>query len=377
MNHWKRSTLAITTALLAWLGTLSSNPALGQETHAVSELFRAESNQSKSAKEAPAVLIRPSVADPNHINECVIEITEIPNSDSEIALRLMVPDSVQRIEVIPNRGAAATRNFRLRLDQGSPQEQSRFDIPKMQPTSLSPSAQTQLPLRTAVRPGFKKNPFMDQHVAQLPKPHLASLPSQPEDGKMLQPVFYNNLEQDEVPTVIQADSTTPATDFLTTQVVAQPMVSELPISSAANFLPPIVAGNGSKLTSTQLIGPTTMGVGDIADFTIAVAHPTKQVYRELKVTLTIPEGLNVVILDRQAKFDHATNTLTWSISGLQAREETLIHYRVKSETQGKKQQQISITADKTSTDGCKLTTDVQLRYSTPETPSLQYEPESE
>ena len=104
---------------------------------------------------APSLIVRPSVNLAEHLNNCVVEMIQPDTSKEKVTLRIMVPDSVDVIEVIPNQRAGSTRNFRVKVDLNQPDSHlasSRKNASN--PSALNTSG------GTAIRSEqFKQNPF--------------------------------------------------------------------------------------------------------------------------------------------------------------------------------------------------------------------------
>lgn len=318
----------------------------------------------------PTVVVRPSVAQPNHLNECVFEINEI-KSTNDVSLKVAIPDSVTMIEVVPNRSTNSARSFRIKMEQGVEPEQKS-------PVAASLNQQTQQPrcpvelqplpqhvsstpsvpfdeVPQSFRPGFSKNPFFVQKVAKAQQPIPAQHPvpfQQPTHRLRQTEAHQDNVAREATPTFKQAyrNDTVGVRDFfqrtshsLPVETPPQGNLQELTFEPASqqpqfaySFLPskPIIAA--------QIVGPASVDVGQTADYMVAIVNPMNSINRNLAIELDVPRGLEVVLLDRAADFNGRTRTLYWTVNEIQPGEEVKLNYRVKSIRKGKQLQRVAV-----------------------------------
>lgn len=323
--------------------------------------------------EAPTVIIRPPVDGP--LTGCTLEVKKIgEQSPEEYAVLLQVPDSVKVIEVLPSQDVDSTRNFRLSLDQAPENEGHEIDhrtrtpalnvssgqrVGQRQQYSM-PNSVPQLRPIPAVEPGtpqrqgFQQNPFFKRPSSArrnetatqpiLPESSETTSISDPADVQATQSiqVAYNSTNESSNPVAAVPFA---ADDDLVTE--------RLPAVSSSVL-------NKATLT-TQLSGPLKMELGATGDFIILVANPTHSTVKNVAVTLDLPDGLDVVVLDRQAWIDQEDRTVTWRLPTVISGDEVFIRYRVKATTGGDIQQHISMTTEGRLSDECGFETSVGPR----------------
>ncbi|MFK7766545.1 MAG: hypothetical protein AB8B55_04940 [Mariniblastus sp.] len=152
---------------------------------------------------APTIIVRPSI-DGSALNDCEVEVNKLPGPQNEFALRLMVPDSVTSVELIPNSQRGAERNFRIQMDQTKP------TVGSVAQRNASPSrfASNNVPMSSQIRESANvergsdlkvKNKFGSPRKGYIPNPYFTedlangSLRSRPAQANML--IQNRNIQQ--------------------------------------------------------------------------------------------------------------------------------------------------------------------------------------
>lgn len=97
----------------------------------------------------------------------------------------------------------------------------------------------------------------------------------------------------------------------------------------------------AKLTAT-VDGPVTLNAQQAADFSITVTNPNQTEATGIIVQLSVPAGLKVTVLDREAWFDEANQTISWEINQLGSGQQETIQYRAVGQAIGQQNQKVTI-----------------------------------
>ncbi len=100
----------------------------------------------------------------------------------------------------------------------------------------------------------------------------------------------------------------------------------------------------SKFMS-ELVGSENIAFGQQGDFAVFLANPTSSRCTDIVLTLELPDGFEVGLLDREATIDRHSRTITWRLDSLAAGAEAIIRYRVRSEKLGQQKQRLNVTAN--------------------------------
>ena len=338
----------------------------------------------------PTVVVRPSVAYPDHRNECVVEIGEI-KSTNDVSLKVAIPDSVTMIEVVPNRSSSAARNFRIKMEQGVQPEQetgqhepvNHLPQSEHQTEQHKPVPQTKVASNPTRPPadqdahsirGYSRNPFFekkspkeDTRLAETRQTNTRQTEIQKTETRQTE---ARNPTQFSAPT---AWSTSPTKtkpsrevksfpsqayrsngvgvrDFLRRtshlSLTETPQPEELqelsfePEPQAAQFAHGVLPAR--PVVAAQIVGPASVDIGQTADYMVAIVNPMNSLNEDLEIELDVPKGLKIVLLDRPAEFDKRKRTLNWKLDQIQPGEEVRLQYRVKSIHKGKHRQRVTV-----------------------------------
>ena len=359
-------------------------------------------------QQPPTVVVRPSVADPNHLNECVVEINEI-KSTNDVSLKVAIPDSVTMIEVVPNRSTGSTRSFRIKMEQGAQLEpefpqpapvdqqaqsqtvaqvqkeaQNQF-VPKAPPTQ-----QAQKPSRAPVPKGPPSVPseklsqkpqtsYSNQFVVKKKVAKAAAEPiKQIEQSNPIEQIKQiKRIEQSNpikpIETIQQIETRTESSNHEVKSFPQQPYrndgvgvrdffrrtshstLAETPQPEQLQELSFEPEPKSAKFAhsflptkqviAAQILGPASINIGQTEDYMVAIVNPMDSPNRNLRIELDVPKGLEIVLLDRPAEFNKRKRTLTWDINEIQPGEEVRLQYRVKSVRKGKQLQRIAVRSN--------------------------------
>jgi hypothetical protein len=293
----------------------------------------------------PTVIVRPPVNPTRSLNDLTVDVEKIlTQTGNDYALKLVIPESIKVIELTPVAESATQRNFKIRVDQTGDTSDSmskqQSTPPKLQiPSQFLPAGfkrnTSPNPTHVPNENGFKKNPFyhsfgLDQNTA------------------LLENEVYSNVVQ------ATAEAPTPA--------------PELSVDLTTRKEP-------ATLVVSEMYGPAELGLHANADFVIFVANQNAEPTKDVNVTLNVPNGLDVVLLDRAAKVDAEAGSLSWSFDELAPGEEHFIRYRVKSLSSGLQKQNVRIELENDQSLECDFDTQVIAEGEDSSAPFLPYENE--
>ena len=298
-----------------------------------------------SVSSMPTVIVRPPVNPTRSLNDLTVDVEKIlTQTGNDYALKLVIPESIKVIELTPVAESATQRNFKIRVDQTGDTSDSmskqQSTPPKLQiPSQFLPAGfkrnTSPNPTHVPNENGFKKNPFyhsfcLDQNTA------------------LLENEVYSNVVQ------ATAEAPTPA--------------PELSVDLTTRKEP-------ATLVVSEMYGPAELGLHANADFVIFVANQNAEPTKDVNVTLNVPNGLDVVLLDRAAKVDAEAGSLSWSFDELAPGEEHFIRYRVKSLSSGLQKQNVRIELENDQSLECDFDTQVIAEGEDSSAPFLPYENE--
>ncbi len=97
----------------------------------------------------------------------------------------------------------------------------------------------------------------------------------------------------------------------------------------------------AKLSAT-VDGPVTLTANQEANFSITVTNPNDTEASRIIVQLSVPSGLKVTVLDRDAWFDQENQTISWEINQLASGQQETIQYKAVGNAVGQKNQKVTI-----------------------------------
>ena len=348
-----------------------------------------DSMSSSLIDEAPTVIIRPADGGASQITGCTMEVKKLLDSDGqEYAIWLEVPDSVKVIEVLPSQTADSVRNFRLRLDQAQ-DVNAQFNAPAIKISSGDQVLTNQqdfsransmpqlrsLPTMETENPrqkGFQKNPFFkrdavkaDKETAQIPQSDLEPL-ALASPREFLQ---KSDLVQaaDSVQAAFNTSSAKDEHETLAAQYTGDENVKMEPKSEFGRSI------LSMPLLTSGLTGPQELALGEQGNFVVLVSNLTETTVNDVVIQLDLSGGLDVTVLDRDARVDEDNRTVIWSLPTLVAGEEVFIQYRVLATSTGDTHQEISVIVDSEISDECEFDTSVVGRGELSGTIELDYE----
>ena len=97
----------------------------------------------------------------------------------------------------------------------------------------------------------------------------------------------------------------------------------------------------AKLSAT-VDGPVTLDANQEANFSINITNPNETEASAIIVQLSVPAGLVVTVLDRDAWFDEENQTISWEIDRLGSGQQETIQYKAVGHAVGQKNQKVTI-----------------------------------
>ena len=108
----------------------------------------------------------------------------------------------------------------------------------------------------------------------------------------------------------------------------------------------------------EIFGPSDSELGTQSDFSVAIVNPTAKDWKNIDVKLSVPAGMEIVVLDRHAMVNSDKSTIVWNIDEIKRDAEVVIQYRVKSTQSGNQNQIAEIKVDNKPHKNCELKTHV-------------------
>ncbi len=154
-------------------------------------------------------------------------------------------------------------------------------------------------------------------------PVISNRPTTETDDKPFLPLVIADQPQG-------IDNILPELNVVPTEVT---QVDSLPTEATVRQVESIETEQATKtpsffagLTAT-IESPQSVKVGEITDYAISVQNNSGRKASKILIQLTIPDSLEVAILDRSAWFDEQTRKLTWEIDALANGQSELIQYK--------------------------------------------------
>ncbi len=124
-------------------------------------------------------------------------------------------------------------------------------------------------------------------------------------------------------------------------LAGDPAAAESYETSVLDRVPQTGSKNAVQLSS-KLVGPESLVLGQQQDFEITIANPSDLDATGIVVQLTLPEGLIVTNLDREAWIDQLARTISWKLDALGSMEMNKIRYQLKAVGAGDQLQRVVI-----------------------------------
>ena len=266
-------------------------------------------NDFPLAAATPSVVVRSPFVQPGNPNRYLFVVENIGTVDAaSTRVDLRVPAGVILKQVVADSASSTARHAIVRIDELKAGAKSILEV-EIQPTNVDVTFETSLTLET-------KRSFRG---ATLPKRGIAS----------------------SVPTAASAMES--ATSNVATQVSYKGAASTGSTASAeatasTGTAPSTVDAN----LSANVEGPVMLAAGETGDFAIVVKNPNRGEASRIVVQLSIPKGLKITTLDREAWINDDDNTISWELSSLGAGQEEAIQYKAVGKTTGQQVQKVTL-----------------------------------
>jgi len=143
----------------------------------------------------------------------------------------------------------------------------------------------------------------------------------------------------------------PASDSQTTRG------DSLDPESTSKTIEPVATKTPESLVA-EIFGPSDSELGTQSDFSVAIVNPTAKDWKNIDVKLSVPAGMEIVVLDRHAMVNSDKSTIVWNIDEIKRDAEVVIQYRVKSTQSGNQNQIAEIKVNNKPHKSCELKTHV-------------------
>ena len=183
-------------------------------------------------------------------------------------------------------------------------------------TPLAPLAQTQKAVESSVYETVK---HASPTTAQVASPAPSALPMEAIDTS----ARSGQAQPPNITNAIASRANAPQAQLVSSTAVAAQV------------------GADSNLSAT-VDGPVTLNANELADFSITVTNPNASEAKNVVVQLTVPAGLKVTVLDREAWFDEEHQTISWEISNMGSGDQETIQYRAIGQAIGQQNQKVTI-----------------------------------
>lgn len=264
--------------------------------------------------ETPALIVRPSVKLAEHLDDCIVELKQPSEYYGQVTLKIMVPDSVDMIEVVPNQQSGSERNFRVRVDRNQTAMFGQERNPQKSATIVA-GASSQTNAR------FKSNPFF-----QMMKRPSQTLPKVTQTSANLAP--------------------------------------ERKVKTA-NY-----SSESTKMAG-KFTGPSNVVLGETHEFAISI--PAKKINGLMEVALGVTDGFEIVVVDRDVTVDQEKKTINWRLENVQPTENILLQFKAKAKRDGYFTQSAKIKVNGQDYQTVQLRSVVKLGNASTNAPLLPYE----
>ncbi len=260
----------------------------------------------------PTIIVRPASFGRGCLNECELDVEPIgPAADNRYRLKLSIPESVEIIELLPQRSGELGRQVRVLIDSPTMLDDLAATSKPAQETTRTPDATTrgeQLVSNRTVVSMFQANPFFSE---------ISSAAEQSDTGVAKAAIDDNAW----VPSPFRLSS-------------AQSR------RRAAELVP-----DTTFLLESTIIGPRSLATGATAEFEINLRNSSTNDYQDLLVQLQLPEGFEPLLLDRSVWLDKSRRTVSWKLDELKSGQSEVIHYAVVATVAGTQIQNVTIGMD--------------------------------
>ena len=376
---------------------LRNNPVVASQASSStyrSPTYRSPTGQGQQTVDraaSPKVIIRSPFVQPHNPNLYLFVVENVGSVDATNAsVDLYVPQNVTIRNVVPASASNSAQRAHVSLTNLKAGSKAIIEV-EVSPTSSTVEFQTRLSLESVHM--FSATGTPNYVVTSQPKAPVATPGSIPIASQLnvalapptevvsaipLEPLVIpkHSVPARQVSQVkshlsplkpIAATPTTAATETVATpgvaEAVANPAASTTARSGSAQ--PPNVvnaARNSAnnvqgRLASAQAVaaqvsadaklsatvdGPVTLDANQEANFSISVTNPNETEASAIIVQLSVPAGLVVTVLDRDAWFDEENQTISWEIDQLASGQQETIQYKAVGHAVGQKNQKVTI-----------------------------------
>ena len=369
---------------------LRNNPTAPAHTQTLSATYRPPSGAQQPVDRAasPKIIIRTPFVQPHNPNLYLFVVENVGAVDATNAtVDLYVPQGVTITNVVPASASNSTQRAHVNLTDLRAGSKSIIEV-EVSPTTNVVEFQTRLALESVHMFSTAANP---NHVVRS---RLQAPISTPVATQLAVPLAPLTEVVSAIPleTVAAPRQTVPVTQVsqvksplqpltpiaASTPVAAIPAVATPPATAAAitspiaettartgRAQPPNMANaalNNANQVQAQLAsatsvaaqvsadahltatvdGPVTLDTNQEANFSITVTNPNQTEASSIIVQLSVPAGLKITVLDRDAWFDQENQTISWEISQLGSGQQELIQYKAVGQAVGQKNQKVTI-----------------------------------
>ncbi len=282
------------------------------DVQVASPLGHASNSGLTESNSPPSIVVRPTSNPAMPAVDCQIEFEPMSGeNENQYRLKLVLPQSVREIEILPQAHHDNRRRTRVVIEQGS-------DLLEPVSTPVAPLLPSTSPLTSL------HDPLPLTNGRQVVKnPHFRT--ANPLGSAS--PFFAGN------PYVAAKPPRSHETASLTLGDAVQ-----LPGSKTDTA----VSNPPRNTVKLSMAGPRNLDSGEQVEFEIALHNDSPVDCRGLIVQLRIPDGLEICQLDRVAWLDQRTQVITWEISQLPSQQRESIRYLARSSQPGEKVQHVIV-----------------------------------
>jgi len=358
---------------------LRNNPTTPPRKFSAKYRPPSQTQQPVERAASPEIVIRTPFVQPHNPNLYLFVVENVGTVDATAAsVDLYVPQNVVITKVVPASATSTAQRAHVRLTDLAAGSKSIIEV-EVSPTTDVVEFQTRLSLEsvhmftTAANPNYVAR---SKRVAPIAVPvtspaEVVASPTQSESSLPVETVSapVNSVPARQVSQVgpplapltplapiataksaLTSTITNPVTDTTSRSGKAQPPnIANAATNNAAAVQAQLVSSTtvaaqasvDAQLTAT-VDGPVTLGANQQADFSITVTNPNKSEATSIVVQLSVPAGLKITVLDRDAWFDQKNQTISWEISQLGSGQQETIQYKAVGQSIGQQNQKVTI-----------------------------------
>lgn len=321
---------------------------------------------------SPKIIIRNPFVQPHNPNLYLFVVENVGTVDATSAsVDLYVPQDVRITNVVPESSTSSSQRAHVNLTNLKAGSKSFIEV-EVSPTTGVVEFQTRLALEsvhvfsTAANPNFvvrsrPQAPISTPIASQLNVPLapatevVSAIPVEAvETPRYSVPATQVSQVKSPLvplePAVPTPANTNPAQDTSARTGRAQPPnVANAARNNANGVVAQLASAravaaqvSADAQLSATVDGPVTLNANEEANFSITVTNPNQTEASGIIVQLTVPTGLKVTVLDRDAWFDEENQTISWEISQLGSGKQETIQYKAVGQAIGQKNQKVTI-----------------------------------